>query len=118
MKIPVMIEKTKFKGVTMIIALLMYCSALSAQKYTLSPQNIDDPGFEYVKVIGQDDGGFYLLQSNLTLNSQRDRIGFRNRKYKISYYDFNLNQHWNKRLEDDADNYNIDVVTMFNGHPL
>lgn len=89
-----------------------------SQKYTMSPQSVDDAGFEYVKVIGQDDNGFYLLQSNLTLNSDRDRIGFRNRKYKIGYYDFSLNEKWSKKLEDENENYGIDVVTMFNSHPL
>jgi hypothetical protein len=91
---------------------------VSAQSITLSPQNIDDPGFEHVKVIGQDDEGFYLLQSNLSLNSQRDRIGFRNRKYKLRYFDFNLNARWDMRLEDEKDNFNIDLVAMFNGHPV
>jgi hypothetical protein len=97
--------------------LLISFSAFS-QKYILSPKDIDDPGFEHVKVIGQDDNGFYLLQSNLSLNSERDRIGFRNRKYKIGYYDFNLNEKWSKKLEDETENHGIDVVTMFNGHPF
>ncbi len=89
-----------------------------AQKYSLSPKVIDDAGYEYVRVIGQDEDGFYLLQSNLSLNTSRDRIGFRNRKYKIGYYDFNMNEKWTRKLEDEADNFNIDVVTMFNDHPM
>jgi hypothetical protein len=91
---------------------------LAAQKYTLSPQSVDDAGFEYVKVIGQDENGFYLLQSNLSLNTERDRIGFRNRKYKIGYYDFKMNERWSKKLEDENENFGIDVVTMFNNHPF
>lgn len=89
-----------------------------AQKYSLSSKVIDDAGYEYVRVIGQDEDGFYLLQSNLSLNTLRDRIGFRNRKYKIGYYDFNMNEKWTRKLEDEPDNFNIDVVTMFNDHPM
>ncbi len=105
-------------SVLLLFLINISCFYAPGQSFTLSPQNIDDPGFEHVKVIGQDDEGFYLLQSNLSLNSERDRIGFRNRKYKLRYFDFNLNARWDKRLEDEKENFNIDLVTMFNGHPV
>ncbi|MBK9319974.1 MAG: hypothetical protein IPM91_15035 [Bacteroidetes bacterium] len=44
----------------------MRCAAQSIQ---ISPENIDDNGLDYAKVIGQDESGIYLLMSNLSLES-------------------------------------------------
>ncbi|MBK6643910.1 MAG: hypothetical protein IPG39_23090 [Bacteroidetes bacterium] len=48
-----------------------------AQKLLLSPSEIDESGFGYTKVIGQDDEGYFLLLSNITLNYSGDRMGFK-----------------------------------------
>ena len=94
------------------------CFNSKAQQVTLSNESIDDPGYEHVKVIGQEENGFYLLQSNISLQTQRDRIGFKNRKYKISYYNYALQLKWTKKLEEENDQNNIDIVTMFRNHPM
>ena len=94
------------------------CFYSNAQQVILSNENIDDPGYEHVKVIGEEENGFYLLQSNISLQTQRDRIGFKNRKYKISYYNYALQLKWTKKLEEENDQNNIDIVTMFRNHPL
>lgn len=98
---------------------MLLISAFSySQSYTISPENLDDATYSHVKVIGQDEEGFYLLQSNLSLTSERDRIGFKNRKYKISYYDFNLRKKWDKVLSPFEDGANVEAVTFFNAHIL
>ena len=89
-----------------------------AQTYTLSPEKLDDAVFTHVKVIGQDEGGFYLLQSNLSLASNRDRVGLKNRKYKISYYDFNMIPKWNKALLPFEEGADVEGVVFFNNRVL
>lgn len=88
-----------------------------AQTVTVSPESIADDNYDNVKVIGQCEQGFYLLQSNLSLESERDRIGFKNRKYKLSFYDFSLQQKWSKKLEKENDAFNIETVVLFNNKP-
>ena len=101
-----------------LLVLVISCFNSKAQQVTLSNESIDDPGYEHVKVIGQEDNGFYLLQSNISLLTQRDRIGFKNRKYKISYFNYALQLKWTKKLEEENDQNNIDIVTMFRNHPM
>ena len=101
-----------------LFALTFFGTNVFAQSYTISPEDLDDAVYSHVKVIGQDDEGFYLLQSNLSLATERDRVGFKNRKYKISYYDFNLKQKWNKVLTAFEDGASVEAVTFFNNHLL
>jgi hypothetical protein len=85
-----------------------------AQEVYISPNTVDENGFGYVKVIGQDESGYYLLLSNLTLNSESDRMGFRSRKYKMARYDLKLNKKWSKAIEEPDDDGIVDGVTFFN----
>ncbi|MBP7166479.1 MAG: hypothetical protein KBB64_02360, partial [Bacteroidia bacterium] len=55
--------------------ILLLSTGVNAQTYTISPENIDANGLDYAKVIGQDEEGIYLLMSNLSLDSFRDRFG-------------------------------------------
>ena len=48
------------------LILVISCFNSKAQQVTLSNESIDDPGYEHVKVIGQEANGFYLLQSNIS----------------------------------------------------
>ena len=102
----------------LFFCLISFSGKLSGQHFIVSPESIDDPGFEHVKVLGQEEEGFYLLQSNLSLQIQRDRVGFRNRKYKIGFFNAALQQKWEKKLEEANDQRNIDLVVMFNGRPI
>ncbi len=59
-----------------------------AQSVQISADNIDNNGFDYAKVIGQDEEGVYILMSNLSLETSRDRFGLKSRKYELSYFGF------------------------------
>ncbi len=85
----------------------------SSQSLLFSPSPIEDNGFDNVKIIGQDDEGFYLLQSNLPLELERDRIGFKNRKYKIAYYSYEMVLRWIKPVEAWTENANVETVAFF-----
>ncbi len=105
------------KAIFLLFVLFSFSNTFS-QTYMLSPKNLDDAVYSHVKVIGQDDEGFFLLQSNLSMFTDRDRIGFKNRKYKISYFDFNLNQKWEKLLVATEEGANVEAVTFHNDHIL
>lgn len=96
-----------------VILLLSVSIVASAQKLTLSPEAIND-NLSYMKVIGQDENGFYLLQSNISLELQKDHVGLRSRKYKLSYFGNDLHQHWTKSITTHIDDANIEGVTFFN----
>ncbi len=112
------LQKLRLRIFISVIASVFFSANVVAQSYTISPNYIDDGGFTHVKVIGQDGDGFYLLQSNLSLETDRDRVGFKSRKYKISYYDFNLKQKWNKAITPFEDGATVEAVTFFNEHVL
>jgi len=89
-----------------------------AQKLTISPSPVDESGFEYLKVIGQDQDGYFILMSNLSLETRRDRIGFKNRKFRLAYYNTNLTPKWIKPIVAEPEDANIDAVTFINGNVL
>ncbi len=85
---------------------------LAAQQVSLSLENIDQDGYNEARVIGQDDNGFYVLQSNLPLDSKRDRIGFKARKLRVSYFDGLLKPKWTLPASPAKDNGSIDQVVF------
>lgn len=79
---------------------IFYLSGIEARAQTIiysNPEH-DFNGYENVKVIGQDAGGIFLLQSNLSLSHDRERIGFRSRKYQLSYFTKELKAVWAKKI--------------------
>ncbi len=80
-----------------LIVLLVFTFVVSvagAQQMFVSPDAHDDFSLGYSKVIGQDDGGFYVLSSNLSLSITNDRVGLRNRKYQLAYFTSTLIRKW------------------------
>src|SRR5262245_52076344 len=77
------------KGLFLSILLILYAGTIDSvsAQISFSEKPADEPGFGFVKVIGQDEGGYFVLLSNLSHNLEADRVGFKNRKYKIAYYD-------------------------------
>jgi hypothetical protein len=80
------------------------------QTVLLSPTPVDENNFDNIKVIGQDDDGIFLLESNLSFELDRDRIGFKNRKYKVAYYSNELVPRWTKSIEPLPDGASIQSI--------
>lgn len=93
---------------------ILAVSISSAQNLSISPERIDGNGLNYAKVIGQDENGVFLLMSNLSLESRRDRFGLRTRKYELSYYDYTLQRKWAKELGADPSTGTLENVSFFN----
>lgn len=97
------------------VFVVMIDSGLCAQSLQLSANPIDDNGFEHVKLIGQDENGFYLLMSNLSVENNRSRQGLRARKYEISYFDMDLQPKWRKKADGFPVKGNIESIGVFQG---
>ncbi|MBT8195111.1 MAG: hypothetical protein HKO56_08760 [Bacteroidia bacterium] len=89
--------KYLFSSILFIFLLSLSFSA-AAQSIKYSDPNHDFDGFDNVKIVGQDKDGFFLLQSNLSLSHDRERVGFRTRRYKVSYFNQNLQAIWTKKI--------------------
>lgn len=93
-----------------LFVFLYHTDCLQAQQVDLSTINIDNDGYNEARIIGQDDDGFFVLQSNLSLDSQRNRIGFKTRKLKISYFDGMLTPKWSLPATSTQENGTVDQV--------
>ena len=61
-----------------------------AQNVIISPEIIDEPGHDYTKVIGFTEAGYFVQLSNLSLESSRDKVGFKHRRSRLTFYDKEL----------------------------
>jgi hypothetical protein len=96
----------------LIIALTFFFSKEShAQTIFISPNEIDENNFDNIKIIGQDDDGVFLLESNLPFELDRDRVGFKSRKFKAAYFSNDLGIKWVKQFEAMPANAIIQAVT-------
>jgi hypothetical protein len=89
-----------------------------SQSVLLSPDNIDNNGFDYAKVIGQDEDGIYILMSNLSLETSRDRFGLKSRKYEISYFGYDLQPKWRKTIDAIPSSGSLESIGFFNEKPV
>ena len=102
------------KFLLLFLSSLFYCY-LNAQTVKHASKNIDNSTFDFLKIAGQDDDGFFLLQSNISFDTDRDKVGFKSRKYKITYYDFELNEKWNRIFAKKDDDIPVENIAFGNG---
>lgn len=99
----------------LLFHLLTLTYVCHSQQISISPQAIDEDGLDYAKVIGQTETGVYVLGSNLSLESTRDRFGLRVRRYVVSYYDNDkLQLRWRRELKPEPLNGSLEHVGFFN----
>ncbi len=108
----------KFINYFILASLILSSVTISAQKVDISPTEVDEQGYDYIKVMGYDTGGYFALMSNLTLQSSRDKVGFKHRKIKLAYFNKSLIKVWSKDLGALPENANLDAVTFINGKML
>lgn len=102
------------KFLFLFLSPLFHC-CLIAQSIKFAPKNIDNTSLDFVKIAGQDQDGFFLLQSNISFDIDKDKVGFRSRKYKITYYDFELNEKWGRLFAKKDDDIPIENIAFGNG---
>ncbi len=100
------------------VILLLFITSASAQHIQLSPMSLDEIGMDYVRVIGQDEAGYSVLLSNLSLDMPQDRVGLRSRKYRLSYFDKDLKIRWWKNVVQHPIDAETDGVVFFQDHPV
>ena len=84
---------------SVLFLFMLMTSCVFAQQITVSPTAIDEQGFGFTKVIGQNENGYFILMSNMSMNTETDRVGFKNRKYKIAWFNLKLEKKWSKPIE-------------------
>jgi hypothetical protein len=101
------------------LILFAYCfTQTEAQQVRISPQSHDDFSLGFSRVIGQDESGYYVLTSNLSLDITSDRVGFRSRKYRLGYFDLQLALKWDQMLNATPNDATLDAITFFNGQVM
>jgi hypothetical protein len=74
--------------------------------------------FSFMKIIGQDEEGFFVLRSNISLSNRKLSFWFRKREYQVSYYGAKLNQMWTKIIEPSVKDAEICNVVFANDKML
>jgi len=105
---------------TICFSLFILCCSIHvmAQNVIISPEIIDEPGHDYTKVIGFTEAGYFVQLSNLSLESSRDKVGFKHRRSRLTFYDKELKKVWSKELSSDRVNAHVTAVTFVNGKVL
>jgi hypothetical protein len=101
-------------SILVLVLFVLMTTGVFAQQVTLSPAAVEEQGFGFVKVIGQKENGYFVLMSNMSMNTETDRVGFKNRKYKIAWFSLSLEKKWSKAIEPTSSEMYIDAVTFDN----
>jgi hypothetical protein len=91
--------------------LLSLSSAISQSIQWSAPLS-DDKRMPYLKILGADDEGYFILRSNFSFLSDRDRSLFKSRKYDLQYYTDNLILKWSQTLTTENDNRKISDIIL------
>jgi hypothetical protein len=104
----------KLLAIVFIVTLL--CSSTNAQQVKFSQELRENRSLPYMKILGTDENeNVFLLKSNLSLDSDRDHSGLRNREYYLQLLSPDLKVIWEKELMTSYENGHITDVQINNG---
>jgi hypothetical protein len=78
---------------------LFFSLSSSAQKVIWSPPLSESSKMDYAKVIGQNDSGFYLVRSNHPVVSKDEVFTYRNNRFLVSFFDYEMRLMWEKSAD-------------------
>lgn len=87
-----------------------------AQKTEFSPEERSDN--KYIRILGEDDEGTYILKSNLPLIDTRLSNGFKKREFTLSYYSDELHLKASKVVSAPKKDDKTLALTFFQDKPL
>src|SRR5689334_15782629 len=81
--------------ISFLLAVFWIQPAAFSQKVTWSPL-LSDSKLDYIKVLGQNDNGFYVLRSNHPIGSNNQYSMHRNARFLVSFYNYDMRLLWEK----------------------
>jgi hypothetical protein len=92
--------------VKVLAAILFFLNLNNAfcQSIKWSASIVDDKKQPYLKILGADDEGYFVLLSNLSFYTDRDHSFLRSRKYELQYFTDDLVLKWSLPLTFDEKN--------------
>ena len=95
---------------------ILFNNSLFSQTIKWSQPLQDNKKFPHLLILGENESGnFYVLRSNISLENDRDRSGFRNRVYILQYYSSEMTLIWDNELLTSYENGHISDVKFING---
>ena len=99
-----------------LIYFLFSSVSLHSQTVKWSQPLQDNKKIPYLLILGENDkGNVYILRSNRSFDTDRDRYGSRNRTYILQYYSSDLVLLWEKELLTSYKEGHISDVGLING---
>jgi len=96
--------------------LSVFVELSSSQTIKFSEEIKENKNARYMRVLGSDEeGNIYVLRSNISLETDRDRSGFKSRVYFLQYLSNDLKLLWEKELLTSFEDGHIADVQMNNG---
>jgi hypothetical protein len=83
----------KFRYLITLLSLFIF-SIAESQIVQVSTTNINQGGFDYASILGEMNEGYIVLQSNLPIGTEKERVGLKSRKQQLSLFDEKLNKKW------------------------
>ena len=99
----------------LILFLFFICRTVNSQNVQLSNTNINQGGYDYASVLGQLDEGYIVLQSNIPIGTDKERVGLKSRKLQLSYFNKALTKQWQMPVTTDIAGSNIENIHVFDG---
>jgi len=103
------------KQYLLLFFLFFFCLNVNSQNVQLSSTNINQGGFDYASVLGQLDEGYILLQSNIPIGTDKERVGLKSRKLQLCYFNHSLTKQWQQPVTTSIAGGNIENIHVFNG---
>lgn len=104
------------KIIVLFIAVFIQLANAHCQSVQISSTNINQGGFDYATVIGQINEEYVLLQSNIPLGTDKERVGLKTRKLQMSFFDNKLTRQWQMPVVSGIAGGNIENISVFNDH--
>lgn len=100
---------------TLLFVFLASSSPSFSQSIKWSSELKDNNKMQYMLILGaNDEGNFYVLRSNMSLDNKNERSGFRNRSYMLQFFTAELSLKWEKEIKTSYEDGHISDLQLIN----
>jgi hypothetical protein len=107
----------KFRYLITLLSIFIF-SIAESQIVQLSTTNINQGGFDYASTLGEMNEGYIVLQSNLPIGTEKERVGLKSRKQQLSLFDEKLNKKWQLPVLPTLAGASVEGIIMFQNNIL
>lgn len=103
---------------SLFLVLVVLCLAIFSNAQEIKWSQAEKSDYRFLKILGSDENGFYVLKSNISLNDYNLTSGLKKREYELSYFSNQMFIQWSKVIANPEKETKVMAIILVNEKPV